>query len=591
MFKETKIAETPLMKQYFAIKAEHPEALLLFRVGDFYETFGNDAILTSKALGIVLTRRANGAAAEVELAGFPHHALDNYLPKLVRAGYKVAVCDQLEDPKFAKTIVKRGVTELLTPGVAYNDQILTQNENNFLCSVAFYQDRAGICFLDISTGTFSLTQGSLDYIDRLLNQFAPKEILLQKGYEKGFKGRFGDHYYITCLDEWAFVPQATHNKLLKHFQVETLKGFGVEDLTLGVSAAGACLFYLDITKHHQLGHLCSIQRIDESDYMWLDRYTIRNLELFSSFDPKGNSLIDIIDKTTTPMGARLLRQWLVMPLKDRTALERRYQIIDTFSNATEMTQNISNSLSLIGDMERLTSKAAAGRLTPREAVQLKKGLEETELIRREALTSDSGDLQALAQLLDPCPHLTSFIGRHLLPEPAQQIGRGDVIASGCHPQLDELRHKARHGKEYIQQMQQRESEKTGISSLKINYNNVFGYYIEVRNTHKEKVPHEWIRKQTIVSAERYITPELKEYEEQILGAEERIIALEQELYAALIAEIQKYVQPLQQNAKVLAQIDVLLGFSILSKSNGYCRPQLFDNKIIMPTLRRARAGS
>jgi len=580
MMEQNKIVETPLMKQYLAIKAEHPEALLLFRVGDFYETFGNDAILTSKALGIVLTRRANGAAAEVELAGFPHHALDNYLPKLVRAGYKVAVCDQLEDPKFTKTIVKRGVTELLTPGVAYNDQILVHNEHNFLASMVFYQDQAGICFLDISTGTFSLAQGALDYIDRLLNQFVPKEVLLQRGYEKGFRERFGDHYYCSSLDEWAFAPQATRNKLLKHFKVESLKGFGVEELNLGVSAAGAALFYLEMTKHTQLGHLCSIQRIDESDYMWLDRFTIRNLELFSSFDPKGSSLIDIIDKTTTPMGARLLRQWLVMPLKDRAALERRYQIIDAFTNRQGMAKNISHSLSLIGDMERLTSKAAAGRLSPREAVQLKKGLEETENIRKQALSSASDDLQALAQNLDPCTPLVARMGHDLLPEPAQQIGKGDVIASGCHPILDELRHKMRHGKEFILQMQQRESEETGITSLKINYNNVFGYYIEVRNTHKDKVPPQWIRKQTLVSAERYITPELKEYEEQILGAEERMIALEQELYAALIAEIQKQIKPLQQNARILAQLDVLLGFSILAKSNRYCRPQLFDNDII-----------
>ncbi|MCL2501520.1 MAG: DNA mismatch repair protein MutS [Bacteroidales bacterium] len=575
-----KTAETPLMKQYYAIKAQHPQALLLFRMGDFYETFGDDAILTSKILGIVLTRRANGAAASVELAGFPYHALDNYLPKLVRAGHKVAICEQLEDPKFAKTLVKRGVTELLSPGVAYNDQILNANENNYLASVSFHHDQAGIAFLDISTGTFSLSQGPLDYVDRLLNQFAPKEILLQKGYEKGFKSRFGDDYYTTCLDEWAFAPQAARNKLLKHFQVETLKGFGVEELDLGVSAAGACLFYLELTKHDRLGHLCSIQRIDESDYMWLDRFTIRNLELFTSFDPKGSSLIDMIDKTITPMGARLLRQWLIMPLKDRAALERRYQIIQAFSANPDLAKIISQSLGLIGDMERLSAKAAAGRLSPREAVQLKKGLEEVNIIRQAALSSDSEDIQTLAQVLDPCAELVARISRDLLPEPAQQIGRGDVIAAGCHPQLDELRHKARHGKDYILQMQQREIEQTGISSLKISYNNVFGYYIEVRNTHKDKVPPQWIRKQTLVSAERYITQELKEYEEQVLGAEERIIVLEQELYAGLIAEIQKYTRPLQQNAGILAQMDVLLGFSVLAQSNRYCRPQLFDSDIL-----------
>ncbi|MCL1973862.1 MAG: DNA mismatch repair protein MutS [Bacteroidetes bacterium] len=580
MNKPVKIADTPLMKQYAAIKAQHPDALLLFRVGDFYETFGNDAVLTSKALGIVLTRRANGSASSVELAGFPHHALDTYLPKLVRSGYKVAVCDQLEDPKLTKTVVKRGITELLTPGLAYNDRILTANEHNYLASLLFYQNRAGIAFLDISTGTFSLSQGSLEYIERLLNQLAPKEILLQKGYEKGFRQRFGEDYYTTCLDEWAFEPRAARNKVLKHFQVDTLKGFGVDELDLGVSAAGSILFYLELTKHEHLGHLCSIQRIDESDYMWLDRFTIRNLELFASFDPKGSSLIDIIDKTITPMGARLLRQWLVMPLKNRLALERRYQIIDALMATPDLAKSVSQCLSQIGDMERLSAKAAAGRLASREAVQLKRGLEEVDIIRKEVLQSDSTELHALAKTLDSCTDLVARLHHDLLPEPAQQIGRGDVMAPGCHPQLDELRHKARHGKDYILQMQQRESEQTGISSLKISYNNVFGYYIEVRNTHKEKVPPQWIRKQTLVNAERYITPELKEYEEQVLGAEERIVALEQELYATLIAEIQTYTRPLQQNAGLLAQIDVLLGFAVLAQANHYCRPQLFDNDLL-----------
>jgi len=596
MINSAKIAETPLMKQYFAVKAQYPDALVLFRMGDFYETFGSDAITTSKALGIVLTRRANGAAADVELAGFPYHSLDTYLPKLIRAGHKVAVCEQLEDPKLTKTIVKRGVTELLTPGVTLNDQVLAQKEHNYLASVAFYQDQAGIAFLDFSTGAFSLAQGSLDYIERLINQLTPKEILLQKGYEKGFRQRFGEHHYCTCLDEWAFSPQAARNKLMKHFKVETLKGFGVEELNLGVSAAGACLFYLEITKHEHLGHLCSIQRIDESDYMWLDRFTIRNLELFTSFDPKGSSLIDVIDKTTTPMGARLLRQWLVMPLKERAALERRYQIIDTLSAQPEMAKNMANSLSLIGDLERLTSKAAAGRISPREVMQLQKGLKETVKIRREGMgRQEEGlmgkeemrqeemtgqELRALVRGLEGCAELVSRIQHDLLPEPAQMVGKGDVIASGCNPELDELRYKARHGKEYMDQMLQRESKRTGISSLKVSYNKVFGYYIEVSNTHKEKVPREWIRKQTLVNAERYITQELKEYEEQILGAEERMIALEQQVYAELVTEIQRFIRPLQQNARILAQIDVLLGFSVLAQSNHYCRPQLFDNDVL-----------
>ena len=580
MKESAKIAETPLMKQYFAIKAQHPDALLLFRMGDFYETFGSDAVITSKVLGIVLTRRANGSAADIELAGFPYHAIDNYLPKLIRAGHKVAVCEQLEDPKLTKTIVKRGVTELLTPGVALNDQVLTSKEHNFLASVAFYQNQAGIAFLDFSTGTFSVAQGSLDTIERLLNQFMPKEVLLQKGYEKGFRERFGEELYCTCLDEWAFSPQATRDKLLKHFQVETLKGFGVEELNLGTVAAGACLFYLEITKHEQLGHLCSLQRIDESDYMWLDRFTIRNLELFSSFDPKGSSLVNIIDKTTTPMGARLLRQWLVMPLKDRVALERRYQLIDSLSSQPDIAKKISESLSLIGDLERLVSKASAGRISPREVNQLQRGLAEAGDLQSLHELQELRDVKDLLDGLDPCKELVARIERDLLPDPAQQIGRGDVIASGCNSQLDELRYKARHGKEYMENMLQRESKRTGISSLKVSYNKIFGYYIEVSNTHKEKVPPEWIRKQTLVNAERYITQEVKEYEEQILGAEERLITLEQEVYADLISEVQKYIRPLQQNARILAQIDVLLGFSILAKENHYCKPQLFDNDVL-----------
>ena len=568
------------MKQYMAVKAEHPDALLLFRVGDFYETFGNDAILTSKALGIVLTKRANGSASSVELAGFPHHAIDNYLPKLVRAGYKVAVCDQLEDPKLTKTIVKRGVTELLTPGLAYNDHILQSNENNFLASLAFFQDQAGISFLDISTGTFLVSQGPLEYIDRLLSQFAPKEVLLQKGYEKGFKERFGEGYFCSTLDEWAFAPQASRNKLLKHFQVETLKGFGVEALNLGVCAAGACLFYLELTKHDRLGHLCGMQRIDESDYMWLDKFTIRNLELFSAFDPKGSSLIQILDKTESPMGARLLRRWLAMPLTNKDALEQRYAVVEAFLKKPALASEMAQSLRVMGDLERLVSKAAVGRIAPREMVQLKLGLAQTETILKVVASAKNPALQALAQGLQAYPALQQRLEQELLPEPAQQIGRGDVMASDCHPQLKELRHKLRHGKDYLLQMQQRESERTGISSLKISYNNVFGYYIEVRNTHKEKAPPDWIRKQTLVNAERYITPELKEYEELILGAEERMMALEQELYAALVAEAQKEVVGLQQNARVLAQMDVLLGFSTLAQTHNYCRPKLSNEDVL-----------
>ena len=574
------IVETPLMKQYMAIKAEHPDALLLFRVGDFYETFGEDAVLTSKALGIVLTKRANGSASSVELAGFPHHALDNYLPKLVRAGYKVAVCDQLEDPKMTKKIVKRGVTELLTPGLAYNDQILSYNENNYLASLVFFQDRAGISFLDISTGTFLVSQGPLDYIDRLLHQFSPKEVLLQKGYEKGFKERFGEEYYCSTLDEWAFASQATLNKLLKHFQVESLKGFGVETLELGVCAAGACLFYLEITKHDQLSHLCGMQRIDESDYMWLDKFTIRNLELFNAFDPKGSSLVQVIDKTQSPMGARLLRRWLSMPLTNKEALEQRYEVIEALLKKTAMASELAQSLRAMGDLERLVSKAAVGRISPREMLQLKQGLIETEAILKAVASAKSPALQALSQSLKAYPQLQQKIAQELLSEPAQQIGRGDVMHSDCHPQLKELRHKLRHGKDYLLQMQERESERTGISSLKISYNNVFGYYIEVRNTHKEKAPPEWIRKQTLVNAERYITPELKEYEDLILGAEERMTALEQELYGALVAEVQKEVVGLQQNARVLAQMDVLLGFSVLAQTHNYCRPKLSNEDVL-----------
>ena len=582
------IVETPLMKQYLSIKAKYPDAILLFRVGDFYETFGEDAITASSVLGIVLTKRGNGSAQFIELAGFPHHSIDSYLPKLVRAGYRVAVCDQLEDPKLTKKIVKRGITELVTPGVAYNEQLLSQKENNYLAALHFDKDRAGIAFLDISTGSFKVAQGSLEYAELLLASFAPKEVLLQKGYQKGFEDRFGKDIYITTMDEWAFVQEAAREKLAEQLQVKSLKGFGIDDMPLATTAAGSILFYLEITRHNSLGHLCSVSRIDEEEHVWIDKFTFRNLEVFSSQAERGASLVSVVDKTTSPMGARLLRNWLAMPVKSINELNSRHNIVDLLYIDNSRRALLRDIISNIGDLERVVSRAAAGRISPREAVQLKRGLEQMEplkeICREISAESDlpfSQEITLLSEGLDECSALKERLEKELLPDPAGQFGKGDIIASGVNDDLDSLRHIARHGKEYLNQLQERETERTGISSLKISYNNVFGYYLEVRNTHKEKVPPEWIRKQTLVNAERYITQELKEYEDKILGAEEKMLSIEQSLFADLVIFIQKNISVIQKNSTIIAKIDLLAGFAELARINKYNRPIVNDKSSIV----------
>ena len=579
--------KTPLMDQYFAIKAEYPDALLLFRVGDFYETFAEDAIKTSKALGIVLTRRANGSASSVELAGFPHHALDTYLPKLVRAGYKVAVCDQLEDPKLAKKIVKRGITEVVTPGLSYNPQLLEASEHNFLAGIFSGRTQdgelTGIAFTDISTGTIQVAQGNRTYIESLLSQYNPREILVSREQEKKWKTAAGSTSYVSTIDDWAFVYDAAQEKVKTQFGVDSLKGFGVENLPLAISAVGAVLFYLEINKYARYDHLCTLQRIDSGRLMWLDKYSIRNMELFPRHDnpEKGASLIEVIDKTHTPMGARLLRQWVVMPLRHNGDIQERHDVIEAFLEQWDLTGKLRKMLSQTGDMERLVSRAAAGRLTPREAGQLKTALIQTSKIRQ--LLAKSEETHAIRKdtdKLDDCTELVEILHRTLVASPPAQLGKSPVIAPGYDPQLDELRHIVSHNKEYLQEMQQKAADATGISSLKISFNNVFGYYIEVRNTHKDKVPASWIRKQTLVNAERYITEELKSYEEKILGAEERIAVLEQELFAQLVESVGRFIHPIQENARILAKLDVLLGFAILAREQKYCRPHMDESNVI-----------
>lgn len=588
MSEKKKIVETPLMKQYFEVKSKHPDALLLFRVGDFYETFGDDAIVASKVLGIVLTKRANGSAQHVELAGFPHHSIETYLPKLVRAGYKVAVCDQLEDPKLTKKIVKRGVTELVTPGIAYSEQLLSQKENNYLGAVYFKGDKGGIAFLDISTGTFKVAEGTLDYIELLLSNFNPKEMVLQKGYQAGYRERFGGNCYISTMDEWAFVPEACEDKLKKQFGLNSLKGFGVENLTLGTTAAGAILFYLEQNQNTGVAHLCSISRIERGSFVWMDKFTFRNLEIFQSASGSdGVSLLDVIDKCSSPLGARLLRNWLAMPLKDLEEIKKRHSVVEAFVNHQGATEQVQEHLGNLGDMERIISRAAAGKISPREIMQLKRGLEQmgpikeicrevgqaAAWIEQGVEVSPLGDLAGEILLFND---LYNFIATTMLPEPAAAFGKGDIIADGINQELDELRRIARHGKDYLLQLQQNESERTGIPSLKISYNNVFGYYLEVRNTHKDKVPQEWIRKQTLVNAERYITQELKEYEEKILGAEERISSLEQQIYQQVVMEIQRAIPQIQKCCNALAKIDCLAGFAQLACERNYCHPQMND---------------
>ena len=576
-----KIAETPLMKQYFQVKAQYPEAVLLFRVGDFYETFADDALVASKVLGIVLTKRANGSKASVPLAGFPHHSLDVYLPKLVRAGYKVAVCDQLEDPKLTRKIVKRGVTELVTPGVAFNDQLLTQKENNFICGLTFEKDKCGAAFLDVSTGEFQIAEGTLDYISTLLSSFAPKELLVPRSYKRGVEEKFGSQYYISTLDEWAFVYDSAVEKLKRQFNVDSLKGFAIGSFPLGTTSAGALLVYLEQTQHSGLKNICSISRIDENKFVWMDRFTFRNLEIFSSTaGGEGVPLIDVIDKCSSPMGARLLRNWLAMPVMDIAELESRYSVVQHFVDSREDLEKLQQRLGDTGDLERILARAAAGKIGPREVMQLKRGLEQTGPIAELCGNKGVEALDAMIKGLDNCTGLLDTLSGTMAPDPAAAIGKGDVIASGVNEELDSLRNLARHGKDILAGILQREIERTGISSLKINYNSVFGYYLEVRNAHKDRVPEDWIRKQTLVNAERYITAELKEYEEKILGAEQRIYELESKLYADLVAKIQQNIAAVQSNSRILARLDVLAGFAELAVTHRYCRPTVDDSLTI-----------
>ena len=574
--KSKKYAETPLMKQYNSIKTKYPDALLLFRVGDFYETFGEDAIRASKALGIVLTKRRNGAAAFIELAGFPHHSLDTYLPKLVRAGYRVAICDQLEDPKLTKKIVKRGVTELVTPGVSLNDNVLEQKENNFLAAVHQEIGVSGIAFLDISTGEFFLAQGSEEYIDKLLQGFNPAEVVVQRQKRGKFIEKYGDSYYVSVFDDWVFTNDFAGELLVKHFKTASLKGFGVEKLNMGIIAAGAVLHYLFETHHDKLDHVSSISRIDEGNYVWIDRFTMRNLELINPLNPDGIALIDVIDKTESPMGARLMRRWVTLPLKDKSKIDARLDIVGKFIESSSLSEAVLEELKKIGDLERLISKVATSRIGPREMSQLHRSLVSVKDIKQVLEESGFEPLQHMADKLNICSSLATKLESDLMPEPPATINKGHAIANGVSAELDELRAIAYSGKDYLKQLQERESINTGISSLKVGYNNVFGYYLEVTNVHKDKVPDEWHRKQTLTGSERYITEELKEYEHKILGAEEKIFALEQKLFEDLVLFAAGFVKPIQINASVVASVDCLLSFTIVSKENKYHRPQLND---------------
>lgn len=573
-----KIAETPMMKQYFEIKAKHPDAILLFRVGDFYETFSDDAVATAEILGITLTRRANGTAQFVELAGFPHHALDTYLPKLVRAGKRVAICDQLEDPKLTKNIVKRGITELVTPGVSINDNILNHKENNFVCAVHFAKNKnCGISFLDISTGEYLVAEGSSEYIDKLLTNFMPKEVLVERSKKKIFEELFGSRFFIFELDDWVFTENTARDRLLKHFETKNLKGFGIEHLSNGIIAAGTILHYLDVTQHTQIGHITTLSRIEEDKYVRLDKFTVRSLELISTMNEGGKSLLDILDKTISPMGARMLRRWLVFPLKDIKPINSRLAAVEYFFKDIQLKDLLEEQLALIGDLERIISKVAVNRITPREIVQLKVALKAIEPIRNAFLASSEPSLKEIGEKLNPCPVIRERIEKEIYPDPPAQIHRGNVINKGVNEELDQLRDIAFSGKDYLLKIQQREIEATGIPSLKISFNSVFGYYIEVRNSHKDKVPADWIRKQTLVNAERYITQELKDYEEKILGAEEKILTLETSLFNDLVLSLVEYIPTIQINANLIAQTDCLLSFAKAAKENKYIRPEINDS--------------
>jgi len=580
MTKQKETVETPLMKQYNAIKAKYPDALLLFRVGDFYETFGEDAIRASNILGIVLTRRANGVAAYIELAGFPHHSLDLYLPKLVKAGLRVAICDQLEDPKLAKTIVKRGVTELVTPGVSYHDKVLEQKENNFLAGIHLDEKILGVSFLDISTGEFYLAQGNLDYIDKLIQSFRPSELVVQKNKRQKCIELFGNKFYISTFDDWVFTSEFSNDLLLKHFGTTSLKGFGVENLTNAIIAAGAVLHYLAETQHNKIEHICKLTRIEEDHYVWLDRFTIRNLELLNSVNENAKTLLDIMDQTVSPMGSRQLRRWIILPLKNRQPIEERLNMVTFFTNNSEFIDQMRHRFTIIGDLERLISKVAVGKVNPREMVHLKTALEMVDEVKAVCKDSDNEGLAKFADQLNPCALVREKIEREINPEPPALAIKGNIIRSGVNAELDELRQMAFSGKDYLVQIQQREIERTGISSLKIGYTNVFGYYLEVTNAHKEKVPPDWQRKQTLVNAERYITGELKEYEEKILHAEEKMMELELKIYGELILFLADYIRPIQLNASLVAQMDVIVAFALNAKKYRYVRPELNETYVI-----------
>lgn len=566
--------ETPLMKQYNGIKVKYPDAILLFRVGDFYETFGEDAVKASKILGIILTKRANGSASHIELAGFPHHSLDSYLPKLVRAGYRVAICDQLEDPKMVKGIVKRGITELVTPGVCFNDKILHHQQNNFLASIHLEKEYAGLALCDVSTGEFLVAQGSISYIDKLIQNFKPNELLYEKNKRTQLTDLLGDRFYSFGLDDWAFSYDYGYESLVKHFETKSLKGFGIEESNHAISACGAILHYLNETKHDRLKHITSVSRIDEEQFVWLDKFTIRNLELYTTNHENGKALVDVIDKTVSPMGSRLLKRWLALPLKNLEAINERLAAVKYYYNSAEEREIITGLLKEVGDLERLISKIAAMRVNPRELTQLKKSLDIIEQVQDKIKLSKNESLNKIAEQLNPCSIINERLTNELNVEAPVNIFKGNVINKGINAELDELRSIAYNGKEHLLQIQQREVEKTGISSLKVAYNSVFGYYLEVTHLHKDKVPSDWIRKQTLTNAERYITPELKTYEEKILGAEEKIVALEQQLFENIVLSLAEYIVPIQLNASLLARLDVYCGFATLARENNYYQPEL-----------------
>ena len=577
---EEEIVLTPMMKQFLDLKAKHPDAVMLFRCGDFYETYSTDAIVASEILGITLTKRANGKGKTVEMAGFPHHALDTYLPKLIRAGKRVAICDQLEDPKLTKKLVKRGITELVTPGVSINDNVLNYKENNFLAAVHFGKASCGVAFLDISTGEFLTAEGPFDYVDKLLNNFGPKEILFERGKRLMFEGNFGSKFFTFELDDWVFTESTAREKLLKHFETKNLKGFGVEHLKNGIIASGAILQYLTMTQHTQIGHITSLARIEEDKYVRLDKFTVRSLELIGNMNDGGSSLLNVIDRTISPMGARLLKRWMVFPLKDEKPINERLNVVEYFFRQPDFKELIEEQLHLIGDLERIISKVAVGRVSPREVVQLKVALQAIEPIKQACMEADNASLNRIGEQLNLCISIRDRIAKEIKNDPPLLINKGGVIQDGVNADLDELRQISYSGKDYLLKIQQRESEETGIPSLKVAYNNVFGYYIEVRNVHKDKVPKEWIRKQTLVNAERYITQELKEYEEKILGAEDKILILETQLYTDLVQALMEFIPQIQINANQIARLDCLLSFANVARENRYIRPIIEDNDVL-----------